>query len=212
MAGQDKVAIVGKGNVGSALKQGLTRAGYEVQAVGREPAKVRDVARWGDTIVLAVPFSERENALREMGDAVDGKPLVDVTNALKGGDFAGSAQKSGAEELQGMARTAKVVKAFNTAFAKTMSTGQVQGERLTAFLAGDDPAAKDRVARIARDLGFDAVDAGPLRNARWLEAVGFLHIQLAYGLGMGPEMGFKLVRGAGARPEREPPAPPKRRA
>ena len=212
MAGQDKVAIIGKGNVGSALKQGLTRAGYEAQNVGREPARVRDVARWGDIVVLAVPFTERENALREMGDAVDGKPLVDVTNALKGGDFAGSTQKSGAEELQGLARTAKVVKAFNTAFAKTMSTGQVQGERLTAFLAGDDAGAKERVARVAHDLGFDAVDAGPLRNARWLEAVGFLHIQLAYGLGMGPEMGIKLVRAGVPRPEKEAPSPPKRGA
>src|SRR2546430_10101893 len=133
---QPKVAMIGDGNVGTALSKGLTRAGYEVQAVGKVPEKVREIARWGDIIVLAVPFNERANALKEMGDAFAGKPLVDVTNAF--GREETVTKKSGAEELQEMARTAKVVKAFNTAFAHTMSTGQVLGDRITAFVAGDD--------------------------------------------------------------------------
>jgi hypothetical protein len=122
---QTKVAMIGDGNVGTALSKGLVRAGYEVQAIGKVPEKVRELARWGDIIVLAVPFTERANALKEMGDAFAGKPLVDVTNAFGREDTI--TQKSGAEELQEMARTAKVVKAFNTAFAHTMSTGQVLG-------------------------------------------------------------------------------------
>ena len=197
--GRTKVAMIGTGNVGTALKQGLTRAGYEVQAIGKVPEKVRELARWGEIIVLAVPFVERENAVREMGDAFAGKPLVDVSNALKAGEFASSPQRSGAEELQEMARGAKVVKAFNTAFAGTMSTGQVHGERLTAFVAGDDKAAKERVLRMAQDIGFDPVDSGALRNARWIEALGYFHIQLAFDLGMGAAMGFKLVRKSPAR-------------
>ncbi|TLZ57627.1 MAG: hypothetical protein E6K15_02705 [Methanobacteriota archaeon] len=189
-----KVAIIGDGNVGTALKQGLTRVGYEVQAIGKVPEKVREVARWGEIVVLAVPFVERENAVQEMGDAVAGKPLVDVTNALKAGEFASTPQRSGAEELQAMARGAKVVKAFNTAFAATMSTGQVHGERLTAFVAGDDKEAKQRVLRMAQDIGFDSLDSGPLRNARWIEALGYFHIQLGFNLGLGPSIGFRLVR------------------
>src|SRR3989440_5631665 len=152
---QPKVAMIGDGNVGTALSKGLTRAGYEVQAVGKVPEKVREIARWGDIIVLAVPFAERANALKEMGDAFAGKPLVDVTNAV--GREETVTQKSGAEELQELARTAKVVKAFNTAFAHTMSTGQVLGDRITAFVAGDDPPPKKAILPIARDLGIDAV-------------------------------------------------------
>src|SRR5438034_800997 len=98
---QPKVAMIGDGNVGTALSKGLTRAGYEVQSVGKVPEKVREIARWGDIIVLAVPFNERANALKEMGDALAGKPLVDVTNAF--GREETVTKKSGAEELQEMA-------------------------------------------------------------------------------------------------------------
>src|SRR2546430_135837 len=165
---QPKVAMIGDGNVGTALSKGLTRAGYEVQAVGKVPEKVREIARWGDIIVLAVPFNERANALKEMGDALAGKPLVDVTNAF--GREETVTKKSGAEELQGMARTAKVVKAFNTAFAHTMSTGQVLGDRITAFVAGGDNPAHERNPPIARDIGFDAADPGGLPQAPWIES------------------------------------------
>src|SRR5256885_16018571 len=149
---QPKVAMIGDGNVGTALSKGLTRAGYEVQAVGKVPEKVREIARWGDIIVLAVPFNERANALKEMGDAFAGKPLVDVTNAF--GREETVTKKSGAEELQEMARTAKVVKAFNTAFAHTMSTGQVLGDRITAFVAGGDKPAKEGGPRLGRAHGI----------------------------------------------------------
>jgi hypothetical protein len=91
-----KIAMIGDGNVGSALTNGLTRAGYEVRAVGKEPGRVKETAAWGDVIVLAVPFAERENALREMGDAYHGKPIVDVTNAIEGESFAASVERSGA--------------------------------------------------------------------------------------------------------------------
>ena len=194
---QPKVAMIGDGNVGTALSKGLTRAGYEVQSVGKVPEKVREIARWGDIIVLAVPFNERANALKEMGDALAGKPLVDVTNAF--GREETVTKKSGAEELQEMARTAQVVKAFNTAFAHTMSTGQVLGDRITAFVAGDDNRAKERILRMARDIGFDAMDAGGLQSARWIEALGLFHIHLGYGQKMGPDTGIKLIHKGAVR-------------
>src|SRR2546423_7417867 len=161
---QPKVAMIGDGNVGTALSKGLTRAGYEVQAVGKVPEKVREIARWGDIIVLAVPFNERANALKEMGDAFAGKPLVDVTNAF--GREETVTKKSGAEELQEMARTAKVVKAFNTAFAHTMSTGQVLGDRITAFVAGGRDPAHERALPMARGILLFPLGLGGLPRAR----------------------------------------------
>jgi predicted dinucleotide-binding enzyme len=195
MAPTGKIAMIGDGNVGTALGRGLTRAGYEVRAVGRQPALVKEIAQWGDTVVLAVPYAERLNALREIGEAARGKTLVDVTNAIKEqGRFAGSFEKSGAEEVQGAATGARVVKAFNTVFAQNMDTGQVHGERISTFIAADDAGAKKRVHELAAAIGFDPVDAGPLANARWLEALGMLNIQLGYAVGLGPAIGLRLVR------------------
>jgi predicted dinucleotide-binding enzyme len=86
------------------------------------------------------------------------------------------------------------VKAFNTQFAQRMDNGGVEGQPVTAFVAGDDDASKQQVLQMARDIGFDGVDAGPLQNARLLEPLGFLNIQLGYVLGLGTDIGLKLVR------------------
>jgi predicted dinucleotide-binding enzyme len=190
-----KVAIIGDGSVGSAIRKGLERAGYEPKVVGKDPPKVREAGDWAEVVVLAVPYGALDEALRELGDSVAGKTLVDVTNALTP-DFqlALGFTTSGAEELQKKAPRAKVVKAFNTVFAGTMSDGRVKGQTLTLFVAGDDSGAKEQVLALGRDIGFDAVDAGPLKNARWLEALGYFNIQLGYTLKMGAEMGIKLVR------------------
>lgn len=190
-----RVAIIGKGNVGSALQRGLGRAGYEVRAVGDDPAGVRETASWGEIIILAVPFSAIDDALSEMGDAVAGKPLVDVSNALTPDyELALGCTTSGAEELQKKAGSAKVVKAFNTVFSKHMDSGKVRGTPITLFVAGDDAGAKEQTLSIGRDIGFDAVDAGPLKNARWLETLGYFNIQLGFALKMGTDIGFKLIR------------------
>ena len=194
MVGKPSVGIIGDGNVGKAIAQGLKRAGYKVQTVGRDPPAVREIAKSAELIVLAVPHGERRNALNEMGDAWKGKTLVDVSNNLTPKGYGGSLDKSGAEELQAWAKDAKVVKAFNTIFAQHMNTGQIDGERLSLFIAGDDKAAKQEVMTLGHDIGFEAVHAGPLSNARWLEAFGYLNVNLAYAQGMGPNMGFRLVR------------------
>jgi 8-hydroxy-5-deazaflavin:NADPH oxidoreductase len=189
-----KVAIIGDGNVGSALKRGFEKAGREVRAVGKEPGAVRGAAAWGEVVVLAVPFPAVDAALHEMGDAVSGKVLVDATNALTPDyQLAVGHTTSGAEEIQKKAPKAKVVKAFNTVFAQNMDSGQVKGEKLSLLVAGDDAAAKQQVLALGRDVGFDAIDAGPLQNARWLETLGYLNIQLGYMLKMGTDIGFKLV-------------------
>lgn len=189
-----KVGIIGRGNVGSALRQGLEGAGYEVKSAGSDLKDVRTIAAWGEVIILAIPFHALDDALRVMGDAAEGKVLLDVTNALTS-DFqlALGCTTSGAEELQKKASKARVVKAFNTVFAQNMSTGKAKGEKLTLFVAGDDKTAKDLVLAAGKAIGFDPVDAGPLANARWMETLGYFNIQLGYMLKMGTDIGFKLV-------------------
>lgn len=190
-----KVGIIGAGNVGGALLRGLTRAGYEARAVGKDPAAVRETAAWAELVILAVPFAAVDDALKELGDTINGKLLVDVTNVLTPQmELALGFTTSGAEELQKKAPRARVVKAFNTVFAQHMDTGRVKDEQLTLFVAGDQADAKAATMDLGRALGFDAVDAGPLKNARWLEILGYFNIQLGYVQKLGPDIGFKLVR------------------
>jgi len=187
-----RIGIIGNGHVGSALARGLKTAGHEVRATGKE--KVQETVLWADVVILAVPFVVIDGVLKEAGGSVDGKTLVDATNAL-GPDmqWAIGFTTSGAEELQKKALKARVVKAFNTVFAQHMDTGRLGDKQLTAFVAGDDAGAKSGVLELARDIGFDAVDAGPLANARLLEPLGYLNIRLGHGLGMGTQIGFKLL-------------------
>jgi len=121
--------------------------------------------------------------------------LVDVSNALTP-DFrlAIGFSTSGGEELQRKAPRAKVVKAFNTLFSHHMDSGRTKGQQLSAFVAGDDADARKHVVGLAAAIGFDGVDAGPLANARLLEPLGYLNIQLGLTLGMGPGIGFQLIR------------------
>jgi len=187
-----KIAILGTGKAGSALQTALSRAGYEVRSAKR--GQVAAIASSAEVIILAVPFAAVPEVARELGSAADGKTVVDVTNALTS-DFqlAVGFTTSGAEQLQKALPRANVVKAFNTVFAQHMSAGTVNGEMLTAFVAGDNEAARNTVLKMARAIGFDAVDTGPLKNARYLEPLAFLNIQLSWVLGNGPNVGFKFV-------------------
>ncbi len=191
-----EIAIIGDGNVGGALARGLQRAGHEVRAVGRDKAAIREAASWGEVVFLAVPFGAVHEVVRDTGESLAGKTVVDVTNALdENMNLALGFTTSGAEELQKKLPTARVVKAFNTVFAQHMDSGRLGDKPLTAFVAADDSGAKKTVLELARGIGFDAVDAGPLKNARLLEPFAFLNIQLGYALGMGNQIGFKLLHG-----------------
>jgi predicted dinucleotide-binding enzyme len=191
-----KIGIIGDGNVGSALARGFGRAGADVKAVGRDKAAIRETAAWAEILVLAVPFGEIDDVVGTAGEAMAGKTVVDVTNALdEKMSLALGFSTSGAEELQRKLPKARVVKAFNTVFAQHMDSGRLGKDPLTAFVAGDDAGARKIVLELARGIGFDAVDAGPLKNARLLEPLGFLNIQLGYVLQMGPQIGFRLLHG-----------------
>ena len=191
-----KIAIIGKGNVGSALGAGLERTAHEIRYGHRDSKeRVLDAARWGEVIILAVPYHAVGDVVKHLGSAADGKVLVDVTNALdQNWELAVGFTSSAAEELQKLLPKARVVKAFNTVFAQNQSTGRLGKDQLTAFIAGDDPNAKKIVMQLAHDIGFDPLDVGPLKAARYLEPMGMLLINLGYGLKMGPKIGFKLVK------------------
>ena len=195
------IAIIGNGAVGNALGGLLADGGHEVTFGGRGGPGVRPVAeaaRAGRLIVLAVPFTAVAGLAAELAPAAVGKVVVDATNPLganwsplelPGGESAG-------EQVQRMLPGARVVKAFNTVFADNMRPDRLacDGRRLTAFVAGDDAAARATVAALARDAGFEPVETGPLRTARYLEAIAHLNIQLAVGMGAGTHSGFLYVR------------------
>ena len=194
-----KIAIIGKGNVGKALAEGLRRAGNEIRFGSTDPKESpREVSAWADVVILAVPWGAHAEIARTIGSALDGKPVVDVSNVLTPSfELAIGFTTSEAEELQKLVPKASVVKAFNTVFAQNMSTGRLRGERLTALVAGDDANSKGLVRKLAEGIGFDSVDAGPLKSARYLEPLGILNITLGYGMKMGTDIGFRLVKKSG---------------
>ncbi len=191
-----KIGIIGKGKAGKALGAGLERAGHEIMYGHRDPKeRVADAAEFGEVLILAVPFSQVKDTVEEMEGKGKGKAIIDVTNAVGPGlTLAIGWNTSGAEELQKMIPEAKVVKAFNYAFAINQSTGTVKGRRLSAFVAGDDAEAKRMAMNLARDIGFDPIDSGGLVNARYLESRGMFIMNLAFNQDMGVEIGYELVR------------------
>ena len=140
------------------------------------------IARDADVLILATYFPDAPDALRAAGD-LTGKTIIDITNPLTP-DMSGLSvghTTSSAEEIQKSVPGARVVKAFNTVFAKVLGgTGRAQ-----VFYAGDDAAAKDAVRALIESAGLEAVDAGPLANARQLEPLGLLTIYFGYAAGRG---------------------------
>lgn len=124
------------------------------------------------------------------------KIIVDITNPLNEtfDDLATPPGTSAAEEIAEMSPPgAKVIKAFNTTFAGTLLAGQVEGESLDVFIAGDDAEAKKRLAEAISAGGLRPIHAGPLRRARQLEGIGLLHITLQERLGTNWQSTIKIL-------------------
>jgi 8-hydroxy-5-deazaflavin:NADPH oxidoreductase len=148
-------------------------------------------------VILAVYYPGTLEVARDLGERLAGKVVVDISNPLNQ-TFDGRATAPGtsaAEELAAaLPANAKVVKAFNTTLSGTLVEGEVAGQPLDAFLAGDDEGAKGTVAQLVRDGGLRAIDnTGPLERARRLEGLGFLHITLQQTLGTGFGSAEKIV-------------------
>jgi len=144
--------------------------------------------------VLAVPWNAVPDALRAAGD-LTGKVVLDATNPLLP-DLSGLEMpegKSGAEKVAELAG-APVVKIFNTTGYPNMANPDYNGQAATMFYCGDDAGAKKIAGTLAGDLGFEAVDAGPLTQARLLEPLALLWISLALKQGFGVGIAFRLMR------------------
>jgi 8-hydroxy-5-deazaflavin:NADPH oxidoreductase len=190
-----KIGIIGKGNVGTALNKGLGGK-HEIRFGSLDPAEpVGEAAKWAEVVILAVPYHNAASALEEIKPYVDGKTVIDLMNPLGPKmEFDIDCNTSSAEQTQAELPKAHVVKAFNTVFAPNQSTAKIGSEQLTAFIAGDDLEAKKVVSQLTRDIGFDPVDSGPLKTARFLEAMGNMIINMAFTYGMGNKIGYKLVK------------------
>ena len=204
-----RIAIIGAGNMGKALGASIVRAGHDValsslhpehaEAVAREVGAVaaasnREAVDGADLVILAVPYTAIDGILGDLGDALGGKVVVDITNPLKA-DMSGLATEgsSEAERIQARLPGAAVVKAFNTAFAARQVDPVVDGVPLDGLVAGDDEEAKKKVLELVAAIGFRPIDAGGLRMARSLEEMAFLNITLQIRNGWPWQAGWKLV-------------------
>lgn len=190
----ETIAIIGTGNVGSALGQRFAELGHDIVYGSRDPnrpdvrrlvaetgptasaATPADAAREADIVVLALPWEVVEEVTRGLGDLA-GKIVIDPTNprriaedGLRDYPFEGS----NAERVQAAAPTARVVKAFNTLGAETMLDPAVARHPVSVPIAGDDPEAKSVVAELVQGIGLEPVDVGPLRYAHVLEGLHYL--------------------------------------
>lgn len=196
-----KVSVIGAGNMGSGFVKQLASAGHTVLVTARDSEKATAVAQangatavdaktaaTADLIVVATAYGDAVSALQSLGD-IAGKTVIDITNPLTA-DYMGLTighSTSAAEEIAKAVPGIKVVKAFNTVFAQVLAGGSKLplGEQVQVFVASDDVGAKETVTALAADLGFSVVDAGSLKNARYLEAVAGFNIYLGYGAGLG---------------------------
>ena len=187
------VSIIGKGSMGQAIAKVVTDGGATVELLGREDA---DRAPAGDVVVLAVPYPAVSDVLAAHGDHLAGKVVVDITNPLDFETFDSltvPADSSAAAEIAARLPASRVLKAFNTTFAATLAQGTVGDLPTTVLVAGDDAGAKATLTDVVEAGGLRAVDAGPLRRARELEALGFLQITLAAGEKLPWTGGFGVV-------------------
>lgn len=187
------VSIIGTGTMGQVIAKVVTDGGGTVELLGRDDAGTTPA---GDVVVLAVPYPAVDDVLAAHRDHLAGKVVVDITNPLDFQTFDSltvPADSSAAARIAAELPGSRVVKAFNTTFAATLAQGTVGDLPTTVLLAGDDAAAKAAVADVVEAGGLRAVDAGSLRRARELEALGFLQITLAAGEKLPWTGGFAVV-------------------
>lgn len=173
------LSIIGTGNMGQAIASVAGKGGHTVQLLGENDAAT---AVSGDIVVLAVPYPAVSQIVAERGDQLAGKVVVDITNPLDFETFDSlvvPADSSAAAQIAAALPQSRVLKAFNTTFAATLAAGTVGPLTTTVLVAGDDADAKSTVAGIFASGGLDVIDAGSLKRARELEAVGFLQLTLA---------------------------------
>jgi 8-hydroxy-5-deazaflavin:NADPH oxidoreductase len=173
------LSILGTGNMGQAIASVAAKGGHSVQQLGENDL---DTAVTGDIVVLAVPYPAVADVIAQRGEQLVGKVVVDITNPLNFETFDSlvvPVDSSAAAEIAAALPKSRVLKAFNTTFAGTLAAGTVGPLTTTVLIAGDDAEAKSALAEVVTSGGLNAIDAGSLKRARELEAVGFLQLTLA---------------------------------
>ena len=203
-----QVAIIGAGNVGRSLAGSIAAAGHIVRVSSTDPADAAALAATtgatavetnaaavanADVVILAVPTASIIEVAQALGTALDGKGVVDVANRPTPDPSGAPQDRSIAEELQAAVPNARVVKAFNTAFASRQAAPVVDGQPVDGYVAADDDAARRQVLDLVDSIGFRAIDAGPLAVARTLEGMAWLNIALQLKHGWPWQSGWKLV-------------------
>ena len=196
------VAIIGRGSVGTSLGRALGRAGHQVVFGVRDPMAgvpgergIAEAVARADATILAVPFKAVAEVIGSAGN-LTGKVLIDATNPLGmvGGGLGLTLgySESGAEHVASLAPGAHVFKAFNQTGFENMADARGYASRPVMFVAGDDARGKEMVVRLVSDAGFDALDLGGLRQARLLEPLAMIWIELARKRGHGPDISFVI--------------------
>ena len=211
-----RIAVLGHGNVGTALAGALLAAGHEValgadgdRLAGAEQARAvhpalaaaavstaSEAVEGADLVVLAVPFTALDELLPPLRDALVGVTVVDATNPV-GPGFTHRLEsgRSGAEHVAELAPGAHVVKAFNVYGVENLGAAPVApGPRPVMPYAGDDEAAKRRVGGLLADLGWEPLDVGPLAAAVDVEHLSLLWIRLVRGRGHDPHLVWAALR------------------
>jgi NADPH-dependent F420 reductase len=197
-----RVTIIGAGNMARGIGSRLVASGHHVSISGRNPEKVGNLegtlqkaAKKGaavkilpygsaisdDVVVLAVPYPADVNIVKEYGDKLAGKTIIDICTPLNStyDGLTTPAGSSAAEEVAKVAPAgAKVVKSFVTNFAQTLADGEVAGQPLDVFVAGDDAEAKKVVMQMIEAGGLRPLDTGGLVRARYLEGLHLINVGL----------------------------------
>ena len=192
------ISIIGTGNMAATIGTLAIKGGNTVEVIGRDAAKSAALAKSlgggatagtfgaapaGDIVILAVLFDSAVPVVREFGDALAGKIIVDITNPFDatGTGLAVPHDTSIAQMVaEAVPASAQVVKAFNTLFRHVLA----QGGPVDVFMAGDDAQAKASVSAFIESLGLHPRDTGDLSMAHWVEGAGVLTMGLArHGVG-----------------------------
>jgi predicted dinucleotide-binding enzyme len=212
------IGILGSGLMGGKLGTLFARAGHDVvfsyarsqeklkglarDASGKaRPGTPREAAQEADVLLLAVHWSRIDDVLKQAGHLV-GKIILSCSLPMNADDteLVVAHTSSGAEELARRTAGARVVAAFNTVPSEVLFgvyEGRRSATRPSLVYCGDDARGKEVASRLISDVGFDPLDAGPLRIARYLEPFGLLVAQLAYEGEGGPELAYRFERFAG---------------
>lgn len=203
------IAVIGRGSVGSRIGALIHNAGHSIAYGVQDEAavdsmgtvKVRsisDAIQAAEIVIFAVPFAAYETLLPQYQQNLIGKIVVDVSNPINS-DWSPlilGAETSAGETVAASLPDSQVVKAFNTVFADIMTDAGLlrDGHKVTTFIAGNDANARESISQLANDMGFSPIVAGDIRNARYLEAMAHLNIQLAVGQGGGTNAAFVYMR------------------